>query len=423
MTRSGLWRSGLVAFSLAAVLGGGALVAAPAHADAREDAQNAITALAGQIEDGDADAGFRDSGLGDRDGDLESMGAGFAQEYDGGTIYWSADTGAHVLYGAIDEKYGDLGGPDGDTELGFPTESEADGPFQPASREAAFAGEGSPKIYWTPNDGAWLVRGPFAAASDRLGNDLGAPTADLTVDGDVISQSFTAGTLNYNVKDGAWTSAPASLAAGLDGLTLPDSPNLGLPGVDLPEITAPNVNAPNVSAPNVSAPNADSDGISPWWWLLLLLIPLLALLWWLLSRRRKQPQTVVHAGRPTGGPDLPKVDLKGAGSRATGTAAAGTAAAGAAAAGAAAGAVKKATGGDGVGSYFRAGERVPVPVGAHLPLQDPKQAPDGYPIKGDAESGLFHTPQSPAYSETTAAIWFATEGAAKSAGFSPVNQG
>ena len=44
-------------------------------------------------------------------------------------------------------------------------------------------------------------------------------------------------------------------------------------------------------------------------------------------------------------------------------------------------------------------------------------APEGYAIKGNQGSKKFHTPDSPWYGRTKAEVWFATEEAAKAAGF------
>ena len=44
--------------------------------------------------------------------------------------------------------------------------------------------------------------------------------------------------------------------------------------------------------------------------------------------------------------------------------------------------------------------------------------PKGFPIKGNADSMLYHGPDSPYYSQTIAEVWFATEEAAEAAGFS-----
>ena len=43
--------------------------------------------------------------------------------------------------------------------------------------------------------------------------------------------------------------------------------------------------------------------------------------------------------------------------------------------------------------------------------------PAGWTIKGNADSGLYHTPASPAYDATIAEFWFADEATAEAAGF------
>jgi large subunit ribosomal protein L4 len=49
--------------------------------------------------------------------------------------------------------------------------------------------------------------------------------------------------------------------------------------------------------------------------------------------------------------------------------------------------------------------------------------PEGFPIKGNANSMLYHTPESPFYGRTDAEVWFATETDAEAAGFSkPASQ-
>ncbi len=54
---------------------------------------------------------------------------------------------------------------------------------------------------------------------------------------------------------------------------------------------------------------------------------------------------------------------------------------------------------------------------SHAPLVDPDKAPKGFPIKGNADSMLYHVPDSPFYSRTTAEVWFRTAEAAEAAGF------
>jgi large subunit ribosomal protein L22 len=55
--------------------------------------------------------------------------------------------------------------------------------------------------------------------------------------------------------------------------------------------------------------------------------------------------------------------------------------------------------------------------GSHAPLDD-GEMPEGFPIKGNAQSMLFHTPDSRYYKATKAEVWFDTEESAVAAGFS-----
>ena len=197
---------------------------------------------------------------------------GFGQDFAGGKIFYSPATGAHVVTGQVLAKYESVGGPEGD--LGFPTSSEADGGLEPASRVSAFAAEDKPVIFWTPDHGAVIVRGAMNAAWTKLGGatgELGAPEADQTANGDVITQRFTGGEVSWNSSTDTFTTQPPNLASSLAGLEVP--------GKDLPE-------APD--AP--SAADTDDDGwVSRWWWLLVLVPLLLALLGlglWMALRNR-----------------------------------------------------------------------------------------------------------------------------------------
>jgi large subunit ribosomal protein L4 len=55
--------------------------------------------------------------------------------------------------------------------------------------------------------------------------------------------------------------------------------------------------------------------------------------------------------------------------------------------------------------------------GSHAPLDD-NSAPEGFDIKGNAQSNLYHVPGSRYYKATIAEVWFSTEDAAEAAGFS-----
>ncbi|MDQ3449331.1 MAG: 50S ribosomal protein L17 [Actinomycetota bacterium] len=61
----------------------------------------------------------------------------------------------------------------------------------------------------------------------------------------------------------------------------------------------------------------------------------------------------------------------------------------------------------------------PYGDGSHDPLDD-DSAPEGYPVKGNANSRKYHTPESPYYDATVAEVWFATPEAAEAAGFDAV---
>ncbi|MED5813542.1 hypothetical protein VST63_14365 [Mycolicibacterium sp. 050232] len=110
---------------------------------------------------------------------------------------------------------------------------------------------------------------------------------------------------------------------------------------------------------------------------------------------------------------------------------AGAAAAGAAAAGAA-GAAKFASGGGaheaadddaaaGVGNDVKVVEE--TPYGAGSVRVSGAGTPTGYLIKGNEDSMLYHSPESPSYSVTIAEIWFADVESAEKAGFNRWDSG
>jgi len=59
----------------------------------------------------------------------------------------------------------------------------------------------------------------------------------------------------------------------------------------------------------------------------------------------------------------------------------------------------------------------PVRTAFLLPLDDPDEAPDGYPVKANTKSGQYWVPGSPFYDDARAEIWFATEELARANGF------
>jgi len=61
-------------------------------------------------------------------------------------------------------------------------------------------------------------------------------------------------------------------------------------------------------------------------------------------------------------------------------------------------------------------EQHPYGAGSHAAPEDGSQ-PDGFPIKGNADSMLYHVPGSSFYERTVAEVWFADADAAETAGF------
>jgi large subunit ribosomal protein L17 len=59
----------------------------------------------------------------------------------------------------------------------------------------------------------------------------------------------------------------------------------------------------------------------------------------------------------------------------------------------------------------------PYGAGSHAAPEDGSQ-PEGFPIKGNADSMLYHTTDSEYYDRTVAEVWFKTEEDAEKAGFS-----
>lgn len=164
MTRlvNGFMRYGRrLALGVAVTATAAALVSPHAFASPESDASGAINAA------WDA-AGGSSSAVGAQDGDVYSVGTGYGQKFTDGQIFYTPDTGAHLIYGEILDKYQSLGGP-GDSDLGFPTIDEVAGLVGPNSRVSNFSASDKPAIFWTSDTGAWVVRGALNAAWDKLG--------------------------------------------------------------------------------------------------------------------------------------------------------------------------------------------------------------------------------------------------------------
>ena len=183
------------------------------------DAYDAITA-AWEAAGGDT------STLGAPQGEVHPAGAGFVQDFAGGKMFYTPETGARSLYGPVLDKYLSLGGPV-DSDLGFPNINEVPGLASPDSRVATFSAADNPVIYWTPEHGAYVVRGAINAGWDKLGSSmgpLGVPVGDESYSGNVITQKFSGGQLSWDSQARSFTSVPPDLAGQLADVQVTDDP-------------------------------------------------------------------------------------------------------------------------------------------------------------------------------------------------------
>ncbi|HET6731565.1 LGFP repeat-containing protein [Mycobacterium sp.] len=396
-------------------------------------------------------------------------GDGLGQNFAGGKIFYSRETGANVVTGQVLAKYESVGGPEGD--LGFPTSDEGDGGLAPSSRISTFAAEDKPVIFWTPDYGAVIVRGAMNAAWEKLGGakgELGAPMADQTENGNVITQRFSGGVVSWDSSTNKFTTEPSNLASELSGLQVPGHEP---------------AKAPNT--PQASDTGGDKGFQWHWWWLLavvpvLLLVGLVAFA--AMRGRRSgrdddrfdaeaglgldvpaysggpgaadQSTTGDHAAELFGDgysrevlgslpsstvgqrsyPDAP-ISLWGAPESVDETTEAHPAAAPAVAQEAhdeeqedpdsvdttptrVPTAVERDPLTDtGRHARIEIDEPEPSRTALRLPLDDPNQAPEGYPVKADTKSGLYWSPGSAFYDDARAEIWFASEEIARTNGF------
>ncbi|MBW0017880.1 MAG: LGFP repeat-containing protein [Mycobacterium sp.] len=209
--------------SLATTVAATLLLAPVAAASPIGDAEAAIMAAWEK-------AGGDTSTLGARKGDVYAVGDGFALDFANGKMFYTPDTGAKSIYGPILDKYESLGGPGG-SDLGFPTINEIPGLAGPDSRVSTFSASDKPVIYWTPEHGAYVVRGAINTAWDRLGSSggvLGVPVADESYDGEVTSQKFSGGQVSWNRQTKQFTTVPPGLADQLTGLQVVIDPTAAI---------------------------------------------------------------------------------------------------------------------------------------------------------------------------------------------------
>ncbi|SFT42823.1 Uncharacterized conserved protein, contains LGFP repeats [Geodermatophilus amargosae] len=130
-------------------------------------------------------------------------GRGAVQQFERGSIHWSATTGARLVRGAVRTLYLASGGPTG--PLGYPTRGETDTAVRGGRVQQFEKGA----IYWSAATGARIVRGDIGTAFDAAGGVtgvLGLPTAEATATGPGGTgrvQTFQGGSIYWTATDGA----------------------------------------------------------------------------------------------------------------------------------------------------------------------------------------------------------------------------
>ncbi|CEA08356.1 LGFP repeat [Arthrobacter saudimassiliensis] len=118
-----------------------------------------------------------------------SVKGGRVQDFAGGHIYWSAKAGAHATFGGIGNAYSTSGGPSG--VLGLPTASEKNIPG------GALQNFEKGTVYWSAQSGARLIpAGKIAssyASSGAQRGRLGFPTSNQYRSGAATVQDFDGG--------------------------------------------------------------------------------------------------------------------------------------------------------------------------------------------------------------------------------------
>jgi uncharacterized protein with LGFP repeats len=133
-------------------------------------------------------------------------GVGRVRDFENGSIYWTPATGAHEVHGGIRVKWAQLGG---ERFNGYPITDETGCP-DGVGRFNHFE-RGS--IYWTPDTGAWEVHGAirdhWASAGWERG-PLGYPVSDETGPADQRANRFQHGVITWTPTGGAVSQAGGS---------------------------------------------------------------------------------------------------------------------------------------------------------------------------------------------------------------------
>jgi uncharacterized protein with LGFP repeats len=131
------------------------------------------------------------------------VNGGCYQLFQGGSIYWSSSSSAHLIKGGIGEYWGELGYERG--RLGYPLADEVCGT---GSCMQLFQGG---RIYWTSTLGSIQTWGgigkryaDLGAETSTLGNPTSFESCGLKNGG--CTQTFTNGSILWSASSGAWES-------------------------------------------------------------------------------------------------------------------------------------------------------------------------------------------------------------------------
>lgn len=150
-------------------------------------------------------------------------GVGRYNTFAGGSIYWSPDTGAHPVWGAIGDKWGAMGWEGG--SLGFPAGDELTNPDGVGKRQKFQGGT----VYWHPtaSNGAHAVSGKIGwvwSAYNWESGDFGYPMSDVRWDSENKEnyQKFSGNRFIFYNPDGNGIEGCVEVCAGYYG-TAPDN--------------------------------------------------------------------------------------------------------------------------------------------------------------------------------------------------------
>ncbi|WP_460991186.1 transglycosylase SLT domain-containing protein [Sinomonas soli] len=138
-------------------------------------------------------------------------GGGVSQSFQGGTIVWSPRTGAHESLGAIRGVWTSMGAQDG--ALGYPTSGEIGGLKNGGVYQQYEGGA----IMWSPQTGAHESMGAIRAAWGSMGYEngkMGYPTSGEYAISGGVAQNFEGGRIEWNRSSGIKVIASVGAASG-----------------------------------------------------------------------------------------------------------------------------------------------------------------------------------------------------------------